>query len=118
MEKRRFSRVPFRMQAEIDTGEEKFTGKVKDISLKGAFILSQPTAPPEKQVSISIHLTGTSAKLVITINGKVIRNDAEGFAVYFDAVDLDSFILLKNIVDYNSADPEKILAEYAAAMKS
>ena len=29
MEKRRFSRVPFHIQVEIDTGEIKFTGEVK-----------------------------------------------------------------------------------------
>ncbi|NLP37780.1 MAG: PilZ domain-containing protein [Firmicutes bacterium] len=117
MEKRRFSRVPFHIQVEIDTGEIKFTGEVKDLSLKGMFIISEHILPLDKQVSIKIYLTGTNAKLVITLEGKVIRKATDGFAVYFDAIDLDSFILLKNIIDYNSADPEKIWAEYASAMK-
>ncbi len=112
LEKRRFTRVPFRIETEITAGELKFKGEVKDLSLRGMCILTEHLLEIGTPVDILLSLTGKQSNLVIMLQGKVIRKDAESIAVYFDTVELDSFIHLKNIVAYNSTDPEKIMAEY------
>ncbi|NLM46791.1 MAG: PilZ domain-containing protein [Firmicutes bacterium] len=112
MEKRRFTRVPFRTEVEITAGELKFKGEVKDLSLKGMCVLTEHLLEVGTPVDILLSLTGKQSNLVIMLQGKVLRKDTNSIAVYFDTVELDSFIHLKNIVAYNSTDPEKIMAEY------
>ncbi|HHX73806.1 MAG TPA: PilZ domain-containing protein [Firmicutes bacterium] len=112
VEKRRFTRVPFRIATEITAGELAFQGEVKDLSLKGMFIFTEHLLEIGTPLDIKINLTGKQSNLQIALQGKVLRKTPDGIVVVFDTVELDSFIHLKNIVAYNSADPEKIMTEY------
>lgn len=117
MEKRRFSRVPFRIQAEITAGGQKFTGAVENLSLKGMYVKTEHAVDVGAPISIKIVLTGTQSNLMIDLKGKVVRQTDEGIGVYFDDMDLDSFIHLKNIVHYNSTDPEIIVNEFTRYLR-
>jgi hypothetical protein len=112
MEKRKSSRVPFSIQAEIDAQGLTFIGQVENLSLQGMFVFTEHRIELETPLSIRICLTGTQSNLAINLKGKVVRKTTDGVGVFFESVDLDSFIHLKNIMDYNSADPEKVMEEF------
>ena len=110
-ERRRFLRVPFETELvvrNLETGEEIRSLRSKDISLKGIYCFTSHPFPSGTPCSIDLRLTGTSSMLWLHIEGQVVRKDASGMALSFDAMDIDVFIHLKNILYYNSGDPDRI----------
>ncbi len=116
MESRKNMRVSFSMTAIIEFESMLIKGEVKDLSTNGMFLITKERIPKDKKISITIHLSGTSSKLTINIDGIVVRQEDTGIAIYFLELDLDSFIHLRNIVAYNSMDEEKIIKEFVEAM--
>lgn len=110
-ERRNYLRVPFATETKVtdlESGKVITAGLSKDVSLKGMYCFTDEPFPPGTPCAIELRLTGTSSKLWLHLEGRVIRKDAKGMAVSFDSMDLDVFIHLKNILYYNSGDPEKI----------
>ncbi|MEJ5299472.1 MAG: PilZ domain-containing protein [Thermodesulforhabdaceae bacterium] len=110
-ERRRFTRVGFRTTAEIVKGSISISGEVKDLSLKGAFVVSKEKLPVNQKVEISIYLSGAENPLKVTVMGKVVRTTPEGIGVDFEGMDLDSFNTLKEIVSYNLGSEDTVRKE-------
>ena len=113
-ERRRFLRVPFETKTvvkNLESGTVVNSVHSKDISLKGMYCFTKEPFAPDTPCSIELHLTGTSSKLWLHIEGHVVRNDDQGMALSFDSMDMDVFIHLKNILYYNSGDPNRINQE-------
>jgi len=110
-ERRRFLRVPFETETvirDLESGRVTSSVQSKNISLKGMYCFTKEPFAPDTPCSIELRLTGTSSKLWLNIKGHVVRNDEYGMAISFDSMDLDVFIHLKNILYYNSGDPDRI----------
>lgn len=106
-EKRRFQRIPFRRQLAFKCTKGTHFGELKDLSLGGAYI-ENPTIYPyvRETVEVAFYLDNAS-NVVIYIKGEVLRvEEGRGFAVKFVEIDPKSFTHLKNIIYYNSPDPE------------
>ncbi len=111
-EKRRFQRIPFRKLLAFKCLKGTHFGELKDLSLGGAYI-KNPTNYPyfRETVEIAFHLDDSS-NVVIFIKGEVVRiEEGKGFAVKFVEIDPKSFTHLKNIIYYNSPDPESAKKE-------
>lgn len=78
------------------------SGSSRDLSLRGVFVKTDDSLEPETRCLVEIVLTGLEKKLILNMEGHVVRKTDEGYAIYFDLVDLDSFTHLKNIVKYNA----------------
>jgi hypothetical protein len=110
-ERRQNLRVPFVTEVNItalDGSGRVSTEMSKDISMKGIYCFTENPLPQGTRCLIEIVLTGTSTELKIRIEGHVVRTEPGGMALFFDALDLDAFIHLKNVLYYNSGDPERI----------
>lgn len=106
-ERREKTRVGFKTEVIIDTGESKITSEASsnDISLKGVFINTDQMVDIGTQCDIEILLTGSSSNLSMKMQGKVIRQEhSTGIGIKFESIDLDSYLHLKNILMYNSGD--------------
>ena len=113
MEKRKFSRVPFHIEAEINVNGSNFKGEVENLSLKGMLVhIDDHLLELGTPLTMIINLTGVNSNLSINLKGRVVRVNQEGIGIFFEEIDLDSFIHLKNIIDYNVADPEKVKEEF------
>lgn len=108
---RRFSRVPFRIEAEVQSDHGIFYGDVRNLSLKGAFITVPESHPLGEKVDIKIFLAHDDPVVMIEVLGEVVRADPEGIAVRFTRVDLDSFTHLRNVVALNSGDDDAVMDE-------
>ncbi len=111
-EKRRNLRVVFRVDCTVEPLVEGFkpfkAESTKDISLRGLYVKTHKKVPVETPCVLKLRLSGTTSELILTVKARVIRTDQEGMAFLFEEIDIDSFFHLKNILYYNSGDPERI----------
>ncbi len=106
-ERRRSTRVAFTTTATIRFQDTSYTGcATENLSTKGVFINGVPPRQPGERCDVELRLSGASSDLVLRMQGRVVRAQPGGLAVQFEEIDLDSFYHLKNIVYYNTDDPD------------
>jgi len=108
-EKRNFTRVPFKVEAEIIANETSYKIKeITNLSVGGCLIPVDEDLKLGTSCKITIFLSGITPKLTIKADGEVIRLGEHHLAIKFIRVDPDSLFHLQNIVRYNSQNPEKV----------
>lgn len=88
----------------VTPGGKSYQCSSRDISLRGIFLNTDDNLEPDTKCDIEVRLKGGGEDLRLFLTGHVVRKEEDGYAVYFDSVDLDSYTHLKNIVKYNSPD--------------
>lgn len=111
MSTRRFSRVRFKVAATITVADHRFQGEVENLSMTGMYLVTTERLALADAVEIAITLVGALPEVVVRFDGRVSRIDENGLAFRFELIDLDSYLHLKNIIAYNSDDPDKVLEE-------
>ena len=107
-EKRKNTRVPFHSTISVRFPDQTFDHcETQDLSLKGVFVkgVTGPRAEGD-QCELSLHLSGATSDLSLHMRGEVVRTRKDGVGLHFSEIDLDSFYHLKNIIYYNSDDPD------------
>lgn len=118
MPKRHFSRVPFQAEANLRWNKETQKGKVENLSLKGMLLKTDmPQIPVGDSVDVEILLSGSSSRVSIGIQGKVVRKEPEGLAIFFTSMHLDSFVHLKNVISFNLGDEDGVMDEFQAYLE-
>lgn len=109
-DKRQKTRVDFQVDIEAIFGDLKIDVKAdsKNISLSGVYIKTDQDIPLNTACQVALFLSGTTEPLALTMEGRVVRKDDNGFAVAFESMDLESFTQLKQILRYNTGDPDLI----------
>jgi hypothetical protein len=113
---REFTRVKRAIEAELSSGEETLRGQVRDISLKGLFVLCEPRWQVDTHCFVVV-LLGLDSAGALRVEGKarVARVEADGLGVeFFELLGLESYWHLRNIVLYNADDPERAEEEFAS----
>ncbi|MEM5789848.1 MAG: PilZ domain-containing protein, partial [Syntrophobacteraceae bacterium] len=85
MERRRHSRVAFHVEATIELPDEKVTGTIDNLSMKGMFLNTDRKLAGTQLLDIVIRLSGT--ELAINLKGEVVRNTDHGAAIEFREMD-------------------------------
>ena len=107
-EKRKNTRVPFHATITVRFPDQTFDHcETQDLSLKGVFVKGVTGARSlGDRCELSLHLSGSSSDLALHISGEVVRVREDGVGLHFSEIDLDSYYHLKNILYYNSEDPD------------
>lgn len=106
-ERRQNTRVHFHTTASLQFSERLFKNcETRDLSVKGLFVQNVTGQEAGDKCEIDLHLSGATSELKLAMRGEIVRVQEDGVAVNFYEVDLDSFYHLKNIVYYNSVDPD------------
>ena len=114
-EKRRFTRVPFSVEAEIAVGDASYKAdEIKNLSVGGCLLSMPGEFDAGAPCHVTIQLSGTSSELRVEVEGEVVRSGSREIAIKFTGVDIDSLFHLQNIVRYNSPDPDVVEAELRA----
>jgi len=109
MEKRRFTRIPFKVRAELTVDNVAYiVEEVNNLSVGGCLLPLTLDSEPGQNCRIRIQLSGVSSGLSIKINGKIARLDKSAIAIQFTHIDMDSLFHLKNLVRYNAPDPDAV----------
>lgn len=112
--RRRNSRIPFRATVSLDfPGKSYKEIETRDLSLKGVFVQGITGHEIGDQCDVALHLIGASSELALKMKGEVVRTETDGVALHFYETDLDSFYHLKNILYYNSENPDKLDEEFS-----
>lgn len=108
-EKRRFTRIPFKVKAEMMVNNVLYnTDKINNLSVGGCLLSIKADLKSGTVCLVKIVLSGTSSEVSIKVNGTIVRCDQKAVAVKFTHIDTDSLFHLQNIIRYNSPDPETI----------
>ena len=109
---REFTRIELFFDGALICNSKKIFGKIKDLSLKGMFFITDTDIPKDSKVEINIYLQNEIPKIILELKGKIIRSVNDGLAVYFEEMGIDTFMHLKNIVSYNAGDFDKVSNEF------
>lgn len=111
-EKRRFTRIPFKVKAEMTANNELyFANEIQDLGVGGCLLPVDADLEPGTECHLKILISSTNSDLSIQVDGKIIRSDSGSLAVRFTGIDPDSLFHLQNIILYNSRDTEKVEQE-------
>lgn len=110
-ERRKFSRVDFVTHVEVDFEDQKCTGKLLDISLKGALIEQAATAVLElgNRGVLTIYLPDTD--IALTFSEEVAHVCGNRAGLKFLHEDIDSMTHLRRLLELNLGSDEAITRE-------
>ena len=74
-------------------------GDVINASLNGILVKTANSIPLDADVDIHIQLDGTNAVNSVKFCGKVIRKDPSEIAIHIDTIDMDSFLVWRDMVN-------------------
>jgi len=109
IEKRRFSRIPFKVNAEITVDNVVYpVAEIKNLSIGGGFFPLEADIVSGANCRVKIVLNGATSELSINVAGKILRSSPESVAIQFTSIDPDSLYHLQNIIRYNASDPDSV----------
>jgi hypothetical protein len=110
--RRRRTRVPFETRVRfLIQGVELVSFDSKDLSLTGVYFFTALRPGEGTTGEVEIALGRSNRPLTLRFKGKVVRLDETGIGVRFLEMDPAAFAHLKNLLYYNTGDPEAIDAE-------
>lgn len=107
-ERRSGIRVEFEtdVTVSVEGMETRHKGSSKDLGMRGVFVRTAKHPEVNTVCLVTIRLQGLDDEVILKMDGHVVRTTDEGYAIYFDSVDLDTYTHLKNIVRYNTPDSD------------
>lgn len=111
-EKRRFTRIPFKLKAELKANNLLYKAKkINNLSMGGCLLPIDADLDAGTPCYLKILLSGTNTRLSIQVEGQILRVSRSGVAVKFTRIGPDSLYHLQNIILYNSSDPDEVERE-------
>jgi len=112
--RREFTRVATTLTGKLSTSEISATvsGQTTDISLGGLFLNCDAPLPIGTECKLVLFFREPSHQIRIEAEGKVTRVDSAGVGVELTAVELSSFAHLRNLVLYNTSEPQQAEEEF------
>lgn len=114
MEKRRFTRFPFKTKARVTvtSGDMLLEGETENVSLKGVFLQTAVILPIREQVEIEIWMPDDPPESKVKAKALVVRHQEDGMGLEFAGMDFDCFFLLQDIISRVSGSPSLVAREF------
>ncbi len=109
---RRFTRIPFRVPAQLEVGGGKLPCALVNVSLKGALVELEEGPAPAKGSTCAVTIDldpGSGAR--IRMDGDVAHQRGLQVGVRCDELDLESVQHLRRILEFNVGDEAVVLRE-------
>lgn len=114
-EKRKFTRISFKVVADVCIGIQTYAvDEIRNLSVGGCLVSINACFAAGTACRMDIWMTGSSSDLKVSVEGEVIRGEARETAIRFTRIDPDSLYHLRNIILYNSPDSDKVEDELKA----
>ena len=112
-ERRKNTRVLFHTTVDLRFVDASYLSCATDnLSTKGVFVENVPGRALGEECDIVLNLTGSAEDLSLAMHGEIVRRTENGIGIHFKAMDLDSFSHLRQIIYYNSPDPDALDEDY------
>jgi c-di-GMP-binding flagellar brake protein YcgR len=113
-DRRKHTRVALELEAELQLDNSiTAEGKTKNISFSGIFMycVNAANIPVGGNGSLKIFLQADPHINIINFRCQVVRTDESGVGIRFINIDVNGYQQFKNLMIYNSSDPDMLLAE-------
>ena len=117
IEKRKFQRVPFATEAEINCKEEKFSGELLDISLQGALIHGKGTNPLKEGDICELLFHLADSEITMQFDVELVHREENKFNFKFIGKDTETMIHLRRLLELNIGSSEVIDKEISTWLK-
>lgn len=108
-ENRRFSRITFKVKAQLQIGDQIFTTpELSNLSVGGCLLPLTVDFPPGTPCQLKIILEGTVEEMGVQVEGEIVRSTPDGVALRFLRIEPESLFHLQNIILYNAPDADTI----------
>lgn len=108
-EKRRFSRVVFKMAAELTVKDAVYrVDEIVDLSVGGCQLGIAEVIEEGTSCSLVITLNPADRRSNVAVDGYIARSDGKSVGVKFTSIEPEPLAHLQNIIRYNSPDPDRI----------
>ena len=111
-EKRKRTRVPVHFDATVKVGGATIPLETENISLRAMLCGADERLVEGGTGDVQIVL---SPEAIIAARGKILRSNKEGVVIIFEDIDEDSFFHLKQLLQYNADDADRIDQELTKA---
>ncbi|HHN74722.1 MAG TPA: PilZ domain-containing protein [Acidobacteria bacterium] len=107
---RAFTRVPVHLAVDVvwEGGRRHFEC-TRDLCMKGVYVMDPETLPEGTSCEVTLWLGEGEVRL--TLAGKVVRSEAQGMAIEFLEMPVESYEHLQRLVLYNSNDVAQVERE-------
>jgi hypothetical protein len=115
MENRKHSRANCSASARIRYGLTEFTGQVLNLSTRGVLIEIETglAIPPESVLEIALLISDGASASPVHFKGKLIRIEDRRMGLRIINIDLDSYVRLKRLVEFNLGKENGIPDEHS-----
>lgn len=113
-DRRKNTRISLELEAELQlSGQSAYAGKTRNISFSGVYLqcMNSANIPVGETGLLKLYLQAGPVPHAITIRSQVVRTDEAGAGIRFIHIDIEGYQQLKNLMAYNSPDPDTLLAE-------
>ncbi len=112
MDRRSFTRVPFRSEAIIKTGDAGVSGFIENISLSGACVKVHDKFEVGREVEIEIFLAEPASDLSVALNGTVVWISPGEIGIRFTGMYLDAYERIRDMIAGSVGDKQKVVEEF------
>jgi hypothetical protein len=114
-ELREFTRITRHLSVRVKMAGLVFVAETENISLRGLLLVSADRPALQSPCYCEILLDPDNDELSVRAHAHVVRHTHDGVALCFDElIGMESYVVLRNLLMYNAADPERIEQECAA----
>jgi len=117
-EKRQFQRVRFAAETVVEIRGELIKATLMDISLKGALVAVHDGRPPDRGEPCRLMIHLDMSDVTLSFGGVVAHGRDDLFGITYTAIDIDTMIHLRNLMELNSGDPDLVRSELASFIES
>ena len=114
-EKRKNTRTSFEVPAIIEAEQQGksriISGTLVNVSLKGLYIKSKTRLPAGTLCTVLVALAGPGNSPQLVLEGVVARDDGKGMGIRIVYADTGSLIHLKQLMSFNTSNPDLIEEE-------
>lgn len=114
MEKRRFTRFPFRTKAKVlvSSGDLLLECETENVSLKGVFLQTEAPLPLHEEVEVELWMPDDHTESKVKTKATVVRRQDDGMGLEFGAMEFDIFFALQDIISKISGSPGLAAREF------
>ena len=108
-EKRRFTRIGFKMAAELTVNNQVFSfDQVNNLSVGGCLLEMNDIFEAGTPCRFWLPLEPADPDLGVEVSGEIVRCEEGAVSVRFTRITPESLFHLQNIIRYNTPDPDRI----------
>lgn len=109
---RYFSRIKFTAQAQIVFNRTIHKLELLDISLRGALLYSEVHLPLTKGTCCVLKIYLPASHVTLTFNAELVHLNENNLGFKFLDADIDTMTHLRNLLGYNTGNPDQITHEF------